>query len=65
KSKWAKTVSYAPPSFNYIEKFLRKINDAWIYESNLSLQPEALERVKADANQSTESVSREEIILID
>ncbi|CAF4685517.1 unnamed protein product [Rotaria sp. Silwood2] len=50
--------------FNYIKKFLRTINDPWIYESNLSLQPEALERVKADANQSTESVSREEIILI-
>ncbi|CAF1160143.1 unnamed protein product [Rotaria sordida] len=39
----------------YIEKLLDTINVPWICENNLNLQPEALERVKADANQSMKS----------
>ncbi|CAF1259460.1 unnamed protein product [Rotaria sp. Silwood1] len=45
--------------------FICTFNDPWICESNLSLQSEAFKRVKADANQSMESVSKEEIVLID
>ena len=35
---------------------LGSIHGPWKCESNVSLQPEALERAKAEANQSTEPV---------
>jgi hypothetical protein len=41
-------------------EFLGTINGPWKCESHVSLQPEALEKAKADANQTTEPVSRKE-----
>ncbi len=38
-------------------RFLGTINGPWKCESNISLQPEALEKAKADASQSTEPVN--------
>jgi hypothetical protein len=40
-----------------LKKYLGTINGPWKCESNISLQPEALEKAKANANQSTESVN--------
>ncbi len=42
------------------ERFcLGTINGPWKCESNVSLQPEALEKAKANASQSTEQVNNE------
>ena len=41
-----------------MKEFLGTVNGPWKCESNVSLQPEALEKAKADASQSSDGVTK-------